>query len=92
MTIIYKYLTSRWTVSTLWNVSWILATGFALIFTAFCDPIEVLAFITFYSFLTDPYVVITVTRIGLVLASSGRSSSSAVAHSAGASFNVKILI
>jgi hypothetical protein len=81
----------------LWNVSWVLTTGCALIFTTLCVPVEVLAFRTLHPILTVSYVVITVMRIGLVLAMRRRRrrrrrSSFTSAHYAGASFHIKFLI
>jgi hypothetical protein len=94
MTIVFQYLTFLWTLSTLWNVSWILTTSCTLIFTKLGVPVEVLAFTTLRPILTVSYVVITVIRIGLVLTRRrrrGRRSRSTSANYAGASFHVKVL-
>jgi len=91
MTIILEYLTFLWALSALWNICRILTTSCALIFTTLCVSVEVLAFRTLHPILTVGYVVITVMRIGLVLARRRRSRFT-TARFAGASLHVKVLI
>ena len=68
MTIVFQYLTFLWTLSTLWNVSWILTTSCALIFTVFCLLIEVLLFRTLCLLVAVFNVAAAVGRVLLVFA------------------------
>ena len=89
--VILQYFTLVWTLSALWDVSWILAPSCAQIFTTFRVFIEVLTCGTLYPFRTVPYIVVTIIRILLVVAMRRRCRITA-SYFAGASCRVKILI